>query len=142
MYICELEKKSSKMTIYWPGKPNIDHLYPAPFTRMWCCILRKSFWNLPLRVPNLQKYSEMSTGYCSLGWNLSYRNANGRLLRSGTIFLTEKISLEEMRVQLVKERDDLLAQGQQRQAKEEDWDKRTETLAKVRFGSALFYYLL
>ncbi|CAG8771007.1 10860_t:CDS:2, partial [Acaulospora colombiana] len=38
--------------------------------------------------------------------------------------------LEEMRIQLVKERDDLLVQSQQRQAKEEDWDKRTETLAK------------
>jgi len=39
--------------------------------------------------------------------------------------------MEEMKVQLAKERDALLAQGQQRQSKEEDWDKRTETLAKV-----------
>ena len=41
-------------------------------------------------------------------------------------------SLEERRTQLVRERDELLAQGQQRQSKEEDWDKRTETLAKAR----------
>jgi hypothetical protein len=39
--------------------------------------------------------------------------------------------MEEMKIQLVKERDALLAQGQHRQSKEEDWDKRTETLAKV-----------
>ncbi|PVF94741.1 hypothetical protein CPB86DRAFT_712571 [Serendipita vermifera] len=46
--------------------------------------------------------------------------------------LAERKRLEEMRIQLVKERDELLVQSQQRQAKEEDWDKRTETLAKVR----------
>ena len=39
--------------------------------------------------------------------------------------------MEEMRTQLAKERDALLAQGQHRQSKEEDWDKRTETLAKA-----------
>jgi hypothetical protein len=36
-----------------------------------------------------------------------------------------------MQIQLTKQRDELLAQGQKKQAKEEDWDKRTETLAKV-----------
>jgi hypothetical protein len=40
-------------------------------------------------------------------------------------------SMEERRTQLVRERDELLAQGQQRQSKEEDWDKRTERLAKA-----------
>lgn len=39
--------------------------------------------------------------------------------------------MEEMRKQLAKERDALLSQGQHRQSKEEDWDKRTETLAKA-----------
>lgn len=36
-----------------------------------------------------------------------------------------------MQIKLTKQRDELLAQGQKKQAKEEDWDKRTETLAKV-----------
>lgn len=44
---------------------------------------------------------------------------------------TKPTRMEEMKIQLVKERDALLAQGQHRQSKEEDWDKRTETLAKV-----------
>lgn len=43
-------------------------------------------------------------------------------------------------LQLVKERDELLAQGQQRQSREEDWDKRTETLAKVKQLASLLLY--
>ncbi|KIM29526.1 hypothetical protein M408DRAFT_15864 [Serendipita vermifera MAFF 305830] len=46
--------------------------------------------------------------------------------------LAERKRMEEMRKQLAQERDALLAQGQHRQSKEEDWDKRTETLAKAR----------
>ncbi|KAG8834887.1 hypothetical protein FRC17_006632 [Serendipita sp. 399] len=44
--------------------------------------------------------------------------------------LAERKRLEEMKLQLQKERDELLAVGQAKGAKEEDWDKRTETLAK------------
>lgn len=45
-----------------------------------------------------------------------------------------------MRVELTKERDDLLAEVAKRQAKEEGWDRKTESLAKV--CSCILPYLI
>jgi hypothetical protein len=66
-----------------------------------------------------------------LGCSSNWKNGSGECPKSVFRVRLTLFSLEEMRTQLVKERDELLAQGQQRQSKEEDWDKRTETLAKA-----------